>query len=227
MSSGSSEKLTVQEANLAAEARIEAVIFDYGNVVSLPQQPSEVERMASLLGMPLDRFCERYWRFRLSYDRAELTGESYWASVIDGHESGLDHDQLARLMALDGESWAHPNEKTLGWAKQLKREGHRVPILSNMPLPVSEYIAENCDWLEIFEQRIFSCSVGFAKPDPRIYRHCLSALQLRPEQTLFVDDRPENVRAASELGMHSMIFETLEQTSVRAGGKFHLPVPVT
>jgi putative hydrolase of the HAD superfamily len=214
-----------KDATAGGEPPVRAIIFDYGNVISLPQPPSDVERMAFVLGLPLDRFRERYWRFRLSYDRAELNGESYWASVVDGQGVTIDRDRLARILALDGESWAHPNEKTLEWARQLKREGYGVALLSNMPLAVSDYLNRNCSWLAVFEQRIFSWAVGSAKPETRIYQCCLDALGLRPEETLLLDDRPENVNAGSELGMHSLVFDTLEHTAACAGKKFGLPVP--
>lgn len=207
-----------------APPRIRAVVFDYGNVVSLPQQGADVQRMASILGIAVERFCERYWHFRLSYDRAELSAETYWASVVDGQRSALNPDDLVRVTAFDAESWAHPNEKTLQWAKQLKGQGYGVALLSNMPLPVSEYLTKNCEWLSVFDQRVFSCAVRSAKPDAPIYKSCLDALKLGPEETLFLDDRAENVKAASELGIHGLVFDTLEHTSALAANRFGLPV---
>jgi putative hydrolase of the HAD superfamily len=228
MGGGSAQAPNSQSRGPTREVRaqIRAIVFDYGNVVSLPQQPGDVERMASVAGLEIGRFRDRYWRFRLAYDRAELNEQTYWASVADGQGFALNREQLARVMALDGESWAHPNEKTLSWARQLKREGYRVALLSNMPFPVSDYLTKNCAWLAFFEERIFSCAVRCAKPETSIYRSCLEALKLPAEETLFLDDRPENVKAASELGIHSLVFDTLEHTAARAANQFGLPAPV-
>lgn len=218
------EKSRYERSDRGGRNSLRAVVFDYGNVVSLPQPASDVERMASICGLPLESFCERYWRCRLEYDRAELDGPSYWSSVTDGWGRSLSQEQLGQVLAVDGESWAHPNRKTLAWAAQLKRAGLRVAVLSNMPSPVSEYLAANCEWLELFDHRIFSCSLGSAKPEARIYKRCLETLELGPEQILFLDDRPENVKAACELGIHSLVFDSFEHASASAGKRFGLPV---
>jgi putative hydrolase of the HAD superfamily len=207
------------------QARIRSVVFDYGNVVSLPQGVSEIERMASVCRLPLDRFHDRYWRFRLSYDRDELTGEAYWASVTDGQGRALTREQLTRVLTLDGESWAHPNPSTLEWAKRLKSENFGLAILSNMPRAVSDYLTRNCSWLTWFDHCIYSCAVGCAKPEPGIYECCLHTLKLAAREILFLDDRPENVTAACELGIHSLLFDTVEHTAARAANEFGLPVP--
>ncbi|MCT2585392.1 HAD-IA family hydrolase [Actinophytocola gossypii] len=43
--------------------------------------------------------------------------------------------------------------------------------------------------------------VGFAKPDPRIYRAAAELAGVAVERCLFVDDSAENVAAAGALGM--------------------------
>jgi putative hydrolase of the HAD superfamily len=55
--------------------------------------------------------------------------------------------------------------------------------------------------LPVADESVFSCEVGFAKPDPRIYTHTLQLLGAAAGESLFVDDVPENVEAARALGM--------------------------
>ena len=43
----------MKEQNLAAKTKVKAVIFDYGKVLSLPQPPSTVERMAEICHVPV------------------------------------------------------------------------------------------------------------------------------------------------------------------------------
>jgi putative hydrolase of the HAD superfamily len=224
MNSSPAERKT-EKRSPARQLRIRAVVFDYGHVVSLPQQPSEVEQMAGICGLPLDRFSARYWRYRLAYDRGELDGRSYWESVTNGEGSAWTDDRLARVLAVDGESWAHPNEKTLAWARLLKGEGLGLALLSNMPFAVSDYLEKNCEWLRLFDSRIYSYACGCAKPEAAIYTVCLDALKLAPQEILFLDDRAENVRAASELGIPGLVFDTFELTAAYARSQFGLPVP--
>ena len=51
-----------------------------------------------------------------------------------------------------------------------------------------------------FEAYVISAVLGCRKPDPRMYRHASDALALAPAECLFVDDDPELVAAALDLG---------------------------
>jgi putative hydrolase of the HAD superfamily len=42
------------------------------------------------------------------------------------------------------------------------------------------------------------------KPDPLIFSKMLMGEQILPEETLFVDDGPRNVAAASQMGMFTL-----------------------
>lgn len=53
---------------------------------------------------------------------------------------------------------------------------------------------------EFFEAYAISFEPGCRKPDPRMYHHASSALNLAPAQCLFVDDDPSLVAAAITLG---------------------------
>lgn len=54
-----------------------------------------------------------------------------------------------------------------------------------------------------FDRVYFSHELNMRKPEPEIYRHVLEENDLQPEQTLFIDDRYENIQAAEALGMHT------------------------
>lgn len=51
-----------------------------------------------------------------------------------------------------------------------------------------------------FEAYAISAELGCNKPDPRMYHHASAALGLTPAQCLFVDDDPDLVQAAIDLG---------------------------
>ncbi|MGH9447385.1 MAG: hypothetical protein ACRD3O_16865, partial [Terriglobia bacterium] len=99
---------------------VRVVVFDYGNVLCLPQQTRDLEPMAKLCGVPLDRFRDSYWRFRRPYDRGELDAVSYWASVTREEKRKLTGGQVGEIVELDAKSWSRPNHEALRWVKQLK-----------------------------------------------------------------------------------------------------------
>ncbi len=84
---------------------IEAVVFDYGNVLCLPQQNSDVNSMASLSGIAVPRFKELYWRFRQSYDRGHLKGNAYWNSIAREEGRQFSDEAIAELILLDKRGW--------------------------------------------------------------------------------------------------------------------------
>jgi putative hydrolase of the HAD superfamily len=56
--------------------------------------------------------------------------------------------------------------------------------------------------LERLDFTVFSSEVGKRKPHPDIFRRALEALEVAPEEALFVGDRLyEDVRGAGEVGM--------------------------
>ena len=56
---------------------INAVIFDYGNVLCDAQTRKDVDAMAGIFGIGRLRFEEFYWRKRLPYDKSDLTPRKY------------------------------------------------------------------------------------------------------------------------------------------------------
>ena len=55
-----------------------------------------------------------------------------------------------------------------------------------------------------FDALVISTQVGAIKPDPRMYEALLNALDARPEDSLFVEDRPCNLEGAVKAGMHAV-----------------------
>jgi FMN phosphatase YigB (HAD superfamily) len=53
----------------------------------------------------------------------------------------------------------------------------------------------------------------------------LEKLKLAAAEVLFLDDIAANVAGASAVGIHGLIFDTLEQTVVRVKERFEVPVP--
>ena len=100
------------------------------------------------------------------------------------------------------------------WTSYLKSKGYHLYILSNY----SEYILKQTKdtqmpFLKNMDGVIFSCEVQQIKPEPPIYKTLLSRFSLKPEESVFIDDRPENCEAARKLGIHTIEFHNLKQAA--------------
>jgi len=221
--------------SLSQKRSVQAVVFDYGNVLCLEQTPGDMKGMALVCGIPPERFSELYWKQRAPYDRGDIDGPAYWTAVAGQQELGLSRDQIAMLINLDSESITRPNQGAVQWAKLLHHEGFPLTLLSNMPLELSRHVTKSFPGLSTFEYLIYSCDYGSIKPELAIYRNCLELLKAPPQDILYLDDRAENVEAAARLGITSVLFDTVEITSVlfdtvektasRVESRFDIPVP--
>ena len=199
------------------------IIFDYGNVLCQAQPVADTQAMATILDVPLPQFTELYWQFRVEYDADVLDPIEYWNTLAQTASRTLTDDQISELMEIDNRSWSHPAPATPEWAQELRGAGLRTAILSNMPVPVRDYILA-CPWLPEFDAITFSCEVGVCKPEPEIYHDCLHKLGAKPSDTLFLDDRDYNVRAAETLGLHAVLFTDASSAALEIDRRFSLPV---
>lgn len=203
-----------------------AVIFDYGKVLSESQPTEDTRAMAGILDLPLERFTELYWQFRIPYDAGELEPEEYWDIVAKTASRALMVEQVGALIEIDSRSWSHPSRGVPEWARQLRAVGLRTAVLSNMPVPVRDYVLR-CPWLPEFHARVFSCEVGVCKPAPEMYQECIEKLEIAASEILFLDDREANVRAAESLGLHAVLFRDASAAAAEIERRFSLPVTLS
>jgi len=137
----------------------------------------------------------------------------------------LTPETIRRLARWDMEMWSRINVEMREWVATLRAAGYRTALLSNMQFDMIEHVRANFPWLGDFDHQIFSAELRVVKPDPAIYLHCLEKLGAGPAETIFVDDREENVAAARALGIAAFRFESVAQLrgELEAAGFRHLP----
>lgn len=190
---------------------IRGVIFDYGMVLSKPQDPAAHTRLLELTGLDRAAFEEHYWRHRHAYDRGDLNGPTFWQSFATDARITLTPGQIAEIIEQDILMWSSLNEEMLGWVRALQDRGMRTAILSNMGEEMLQYMREEFAWLQHFTHHTWSCELRIAKPDPAIYTWTCEKLGVKPEEAIFIDDKPENVASANELGIHAIQFRSVAQ----------------
>lgn len=183
---------------------IQAVLFDFGMVLSLPPDPAAWARMRAITGLSESDLYREYWAHRHAYDRGALTGETYWHKAAQGAGISLDPVQLADLLVADVDLWTQLNLPMVEWAQRLQRAGIRTGILSNMPDAMEAGIVEKFDWLRDFDHNTWSHALKIAKPEAAIYAHAAEGLKRDPAHILFIDDRHDNVEAAIAAGMQAI-----------------------
>jgi putative hydrolase of the HAD superfamily len=188
--------------NRRGPSEVEVVLFDYGQVLSTPPDPTTWSRMQTITGLTAERLHEAYWALRHEYDRGGFSGPDYWRAVAKYAGIALDDTQVEALLTADVDLWAQPNAPMIAWAARLQHTGVRTAILSNIGDAMAAGLAVQLPWLQSFERHIWSYALRLAKPDPEIFRAAAEILLVDPPRILFIDDKQENVAAAQSLGMH-------------------------
>ena len=207
---------------------LRAVVFDYGMVLTGPQDPEAHAALQRITGLTLERFESHYWANRHAYDEGKLTGLAFWRKFIEEAALDMPAGAAEELNLWDARMWTTQNPAMLAWQLKLKQRGLLTAILSNMGDNVLENMKREFDWLPRFDVLIWSFQLRIAKPDPAIYLHILKELGTRPEEALFLDDRLVNVEAAQALGMVAIQFSTanrLRDDLIAAGLDRELPLP--
>ena len=207
---------------------LQAVVFDYGMVLTGPQEPEAYATLLRLTGLPKERFEPLYWADRHAYDEGKFTGLQFWQKLL--RDAGIDEkDGLVEELNLwDSRMWTTQNPAMLAWQLELTQRGIKTAILSNMGDNVLANMERSFDWLPRFNVLVWSYQLRMAKPDPAIYFYTLRELNVKPDEALFIDDKQVNIDAAEALGMRGILFSTvdrLREDLITAGLDRELPLP--
>jgi putative hydrolase of the HAD superfamily len=183
---------------------IDAVLFDYGQVLSGPPDPAAWARMRAIARLNEDALHSGYWAFRHEYDRGALAGPAYWHEVAGHAGVAFDAEQIAALLEADVDLWTQLNLPMVEWAARLQAAGIRTGILSNIGDAIAEGIRGRLAWLAGFDHCTWSHALGMAKPEAAIYVATAEALDTPPAGILFIDDIERNIAAAEAVGMRAI-----------------------
>lgn len=89
--------------------------------------------------------------------------------------------------------------------------GYTLMTLNNEADELNRYRIAKFGISDIFEAFLSSCWLGARKPTRKFYERGLGIAQARPEESLFIDDRQQNLTPASKLGMTVILFRSAAQ----------------
>ncbi len=89
-------------------------------------------------------------------------------------------------------------------------KNYKIAILSN--ISISRYLLARKLYLYKlhYERAFLSGYLGMVKPEQNIYKHVISQFNVKPEESVFIDNLKENTYAAEELGIKSITFINYE-----------------
>lgn len=186
---------------------IKAVAFDFGNVISAPQDPETMGLLAAIGDVSEEDARDIAFNGREDWDRGDLSGpDHYRRGFARLGRSNVDEGTINAFMRADLESWAVINEDSVRLIEDVSSAGLKTAILSNMPHEFISTARRRFPVIGKVDVGVFSAEHSVVKPDPGIYTILLEKLGLRAADVLFFDDVSANVEAALAIGMAAFLW---------------------
>ncbi|MTD16046.1 HAD-IA family hydrolase [Nakamurella sp. YIM 132087] len=184
------------------------VVFDLGDV--LLRRTTRIPELAELCGIDAAVFEPLYFAGRAGYDRHSDPALFFGELCATAGVPVPAEDLLARLVEIDDLGWSEIDPDTMALVELAARSGADLAVLSNAPASMGTLVRA-APWSTAFRHLVFSGDHGVVKPSADIFRLLLQTLQARPDETVLVDDRADNVEGARRIGMHAVHFTSAEQ----------------
>ncbi|RZK79513.1 MAG: HAD family phosphatase [Pedobacter sp.] len=197
----------------ASEKKIKNIIFDYGNVI-FEIDFKKAQNSLAALGIPeIESFFGHKGHHEL-FSQLE-TGSITAAQFREGIRAAAGNKNLT-----DDEIDAAWNSILIGVPNNVHdvllevKQKYRTFLLSNtneihynfiLEYLQKEFEMENNDHL--FEKAYYSQIMLLRKPHVEIFERVLEENDLKPEETLFIDDSPQHLVGAKASGMQTLLMD--------------------
>jgi len=175
------------------------ILFDWGGVLA----PDAIEKAARIFSMELGidegEFLKDMDDWSISYSKGESTKSFY---------ENLEKKYGVPANIIEMTERAVPPWEVFGIAKDLKKKGYTIGILSNQVNPRTDSIRNTFD-ISFFDYAFFSNEVGLMKPYKNFFEYALREMGVDAENCLFVDDHEENTKTAEKLGFKTILFKDI------------------
>lgn len=199
-------------------SKLQGIVFDYGGVISAPQDSGFFAITERLLGLGREQVLAGWAAYRSELDRGTRSPEELYRLIARDHALAPAPEVLAEIARADYDSWAHGNLETLRWARELKAQGFKIGILTNMPPDYEPWFNRAAaDFRALADAELISGQVRLVKPEPAIYALMAERMALPPEELCFLDDTERNVAAARACGWQGIHFTTVAEARKALG----------
>lgn len=186
---------------------IKVIIFDLGGVLFTNGTKKFIETISHRYNIDKEKVKEVMdGEIGSLYREAKISRNEFWNRLLEGLQINADIDKLE-------EEWISGYELIEGTRDLIQElsKRYKVYFLSDNVKERVDKINEKHNFLDWFEDGVFSHEAGVRKPNPEIYRIALTKAQASPEEAVFIDDKPHFLIPAKEMGMLTFVFETPEK----------------
>ncbi|MCJ8277412.1 MAG: HAD-IA family hydrolase [Bdellovibrionales bacterium] len=187
------------------------VIFDLGNVLINIHFDQCFRAWSKKSGLEVSKISSWFSEDEMyqKHERGQITGHDYFEYVNQSLNMGLSYeDFLEGWNSIFGVAIKETAEFIEAYSSKIQ-----MCALTN-----SNKLHRDA-WTELYRKelsrmdKVFCSSlIQTRKPEPYSYNHVLNEMNITASEAIFLDDKLENIEAARELGINSILFDN----SVRA-----------
>jgi putative hydrolase of the HAD superfamily len=167
------------------------------------------QRAAEKFNLDYEELNERHHLTFDTYEQGKLSLDEYLTRVIFHEQRPFSRDEFRDFMFKQSE----PYPDMIEMIRDLQARYHlRVGAISNEGRELTVYRIEEFDLAEFMDFFVSSCFVHYRKPDEDMYRIALDISQAKPEQSVYIEDRPMFVDVAQGLGIHGIVHTSFDAT---------------
>jgi epoxide hydrolase-like predicted phosphatase len=188
---------------------IQAVVFDIGGVLEITPSTGWEKRWEERLGLGPHELVEKLRHVWVDGDVGKISYED----VVEKTQEilGLDQAQLDEFQDDQWEEYLGTLNAELAEYFAGLRPRYKVGIISNSFVGAREREQERYGFEDMCDCIVYSHEVGIKKPDRRIYEMACERLGVQPSEMIFLDDWPQAIDAAREVGIHGVVFKDTVQ----------------
>ena len=194
------------------QSEINAIIFDLGGVIVNLDIDRSFRALVGRSGLNsrAESAIMQNQRFFFDYEKGLIDDDEFRQGLrqhfkIMGTDEEIDRDWNAMLLDV-------PQDR-IELIRELG-EKYRLFVLSNTnQIHVDSFESSMqvhngvADFKGLFEKVYYSHQTGYRKPQAEIYQMVLNENELNPGETLFIDDHPDNISSAAQLGIQAVQME--------------------
>jgi putative hydrolase of the HAD superfamily len=190
---------------------VELLLFDLGNVIV---RVSHAAMAAALAARSRDaRFQDPHRVLALAFDdrvgltvgfdEGRLSAEAFHRAVADRLGLSIPFEEFARCWNAGFEE----NREVTALIRRLHGR-YRLMLLSNTNELHYRHLESRLSVLSLMERTFLSFELGLRKPERAIYERVLAESGVAPGRIVYVDDIPAYTRAAADLNIQAVTFES-------------------
>jgi len=190
---------------------INTIIFDLGNVIFTndwhDNNNEKFDEFTQYFGTSYENMDKGWDKAWPKFKTGKITENEFWHEFLTtANSNNLDIEKAKELWR----KHQKPIGDMLGLLPSLQ-QNYKLGCLTTISKEWLDFKIEKFNLNNYFEEIVSSGYFGIAKPNKEIYLEVLKELNEKPENCVFIDDKPINLTPANDIGIKTILFTNEKQ----------------